>query len=84
MPNATARAAKNVSGGGEFSGAGSSGRWEESSSSESLVELPEVSLPSADAADEFAIPLAVILAVLSVMFVLLFASISVALIYRSA
>jgi hypothetical protein len=45
-----------------------------------LVELPDVSLPSADAvtdADELAIPLAVILMVVGVVFVVLFASFSV-------
>lgn len=73
VPNPAARA---PGVGGGFSG----GRWEDSSSSESLVELPDVSLPDVDAvadAEEFAFPLVVILAVVSVVFVVLFASFSV-------
>lgn len=77
VPNPAARA---PGVGGGFSGGGSGGRWEDSSSSESLVELPDVSLPDVDAvadAEEFAFPLVVILAVVSVVFVVLFASFSV-------
>ncbi|WP_129647565.1 hypothetical protein [Peristeroidobacter agariperforans] len=80
IPGPTARAAASNGGGGQFSGAGSSGRWEDSSSSEPLVELPDVPLPNAGAvadADELAIPLAVVLAVVGVLFVVLFASFSV-------
>lgn len=78
IPDPAARAG--TGGGGRFSGGGSSGRWEDSSSSEPLVELPDVPLPGVDAvtdADELAIPLAVILAVVGVAFVVLFASFSV-------
>lgn len=78
IPDPTARAARGTGGG--FSGGGSNGRWDDSSSSEPLVELPDVPLPSADAvtdADEFAIPLAVVLAIVGVAFVVLFASFSV-------
>lgn len=64
-------------GGGEFSGGGSSARWE-SSSSEPLVELP--SMPDvgdlADA-DEFAIPIGIVLAVVAVVVTVLTASLSV-------
>lgn len=61
-------------GDGEFSGGGSSGRWE-STSSEPLVELPDVSAV-ADA-DEFAIPLGIVLAVVAVVVTVLTASLSV-------
>jgi hypothetical protein len=80
IPNASARTASGMGGGGSYSGGGSSGRWEDSSSSEPLVEMPDVSFPGADSvadAEEFAIPIAVVLAVLSVVFVVLFASFSV-------
>jgi len=80
IPDATARTSKSVGGGGGFGGGGGTGRWEDNSSPETLVELPDVPLPSADAvadADEFAIPLAVILTVVGVVFVVLAASFSV-------
>lgn len=66
--------------GGSYSGGGSTGRWDDGSSSEPLVELPDVSLPGADAvaeADEFAIPLAIILSVVGIALVILFASFTV-------
>ena len=81
IPNSATRGAKGWSGGGgSHSGGGSSGRWDDGSSSEPLVELPDVSLPGADVvadADEFAIPLAVILAVVGITLVTLFASFTV-------
>jgi hypothetical protein len=79
IPGPTARSSTGT-GGGEFSGGGSTGRWADSSSSEPLVELPDVPLQDAAAvadADELAIPLAVILALVGVVFVVLFASFSV-------
>lgn len=67
-------------GGGEYSGGGSSGRWEDASS-EPLVELPELpDMPGvgdlADA-DELAIPLGILLAVIAVVVTVLVASVSV-------
>lgn len=64
-------------GGGEYSGGGSSGRWEDASS-EPLVELPE--LPDAGNlvdADELAIPLGILLAVVTVVVTVLVASLSI-------
>jgi hypothetical protein len=81
IPNSATRAAKGWSaGGGSYGGGGSSGRWDDGSSSEPLVEFPDVSLSGADAvsdADELAIPLAVILAVVGITLVVLFASFTV-------
>lgn len=69
-----------VGGGGQFSGGGSSGRWDASAQSEPLVELPDVSVPEVDAiadADELAIPLAVVLLVAGLVLTILLASVSV-------
>lgn len=82
--NAISDSASNVAtssdrgGGGQFGGGGSSARWESSSTSEPLVELPagDVGAAAADA-DELAIPLAVILIVLGLLLTVLFASASI-------
>lgn len=67
-------------GGGEFSGGGSSGHWEDASA-EPLVELPDIpELPKvADVADaeELAIPIAVVLFVIAIVVTVLAASVSI-------
>lgn len=63
-------------GGGEFSGGGASGHWEESS--EPLLELPDMPDVSGVAdADEAAIPIGIVLAVVAVVVTVMFASLSV-------
>lgn len=64
--------------GGRFGGGGSTARWEESSKSEPLVELPEVpDVPEIPDVDEAAIPLAVLLFVGVIVVTALAASASV-------
>lgn len=67
-------------GGGEFRGAGASGHWDDSGS-DSLVELPELpDMPGAGDladADELAIPLGILLFVVTVVLTVLVASVSI-------
>lgn len=67
-------------GGGKFSGGGSSGQWDETRS-EPLVELPEIpDLPKVgdlSDADELAIPLGILLLVVTVVVTVLAASVSI-------
>jgi hypothetical protein len=70
-------AARYQGGGGQFGGGGSSGRWDSRSDSESLVELPDVSVANIADADELAVPLAVILFIAGLLLTVFIASASV-------
>jgi hypothetical protein len=79
LPDTAAGTPHYMGGGAHFGGGGASGHWDATSSSDPLVELPDVPIPNVDVADadEWAIPLAVIVVVVGLVLTVLLASASV-------